>query len=119
MEAGRPFGSDIKLKSRREEENLEGAQDTDTARSGYYRDVIYLHYIEAGGPGKASMEEREDREHSEEMGLMGQEEVASSPVGPPVWRRGQSKGQNNIRAGSDIAGRSSQGTGHVAQRGRP
>ena len=50
------------------------------------------------------MEEREDREHSEEMGLMGQEEVASSPVGPPVWRRGQSKGQNNIRAGSDIAG---------------
>ena len=50
---------------------------------------------------------------------MGQEEVASSPVGPPVWRRGQSKGQNNIRAGSDIAGRSSQGTGHVAQWGPP
>ena len=43
LEAGRPFGSDIKLKSRREEESLEGAQDTDTARSGYYRDVIYLH----------------------------------------------------------------------------
>ena len=106
LEAGGPFGSDIKLKSRREEENLEGAQDTDTARK-------------AGGPGTASMEEREHREHSEEMGLMGQEEVASSPVGPPVWRRGQSKGQNNIRAGSDIAGRSSQGTGHVAQRGRP
>ena len=58
LEAGRPFGSDIKLKSRREEENLEGAQDTDTARK-------------AGGPGTASMEEREDREHSEEMGLMG------------------------------------------------
>ena len=43
LEAGRPFGSDIKLKSRREEESLEGAQDTDTARSVYYRDVISLH----------------------------------------------------------------------------